>query len=67
MPVDAALPSGVNFGPAERARMVKDSIDICEKKGVVGAGYIPKTTRRTAPRTRRGCSRTTSTPKPASS
>ncbi len=32
--VDAALPSAVNFGPAERAQMVKKSIDICEKKGV---------------------------------
>jgi predicted Zn-dependent protease len=31
-----------NFGPAERAAMVKKSLDICEKKGVVGAGYIPK-------------------------
>ena len=31
VPVDAALPSGVNFGPAERARMVKDSIDLSEK------------------------------------
>ncbi len=40
--VDAALPSAVNFGPAERARMVKASTDICEKKGVLGAGYIPK-------------------------
>ena len=40
--VDAALPAAVNFGAAERARMVKQSIDICEKKGVVGAGYIPK-------------------------
>ena len=40
--VDAALPSAVDFGPAERARMVKASIDICEKKGVLGAGYIPK-------------------------
>ena len=38
----AALPSAVDFGPAERARMVKASIDICEKKGVLGAGYIPK-------------------------
>ena len=28
--------------PAERARLVKQSIDVCEKKGVVGAGYIPK-------------------------
>lgn len=41
--VDAALPSGVNFGPAERGQMVKQSLDICQKKGVVGSGYIPKT------------------------
>jgi len=41
--VDAALPSGINFGPRERAMMVKESIDICEKKGVLGSGYIPKT------------------------
>src|SRR5690349_9617843 len=40
--IDAALPSAVNFGPAERARMVKTSTDICEKRGVLGAGYIPK-------------------------
>ena len=40
--IDAALPSAVNFGPTERARMVKASTDICEKKGVLGAGYIPK-------------------------
>lgn len=40
--VDAALPSAVGFGPAERARMVKASTDICEKRGVLGAGYIPK-------------------------
>ena len=32
----------MNFGPAERARMVKDSIDLAEKKGVLGAGFIPK-------------------------
>jgi predicted Zn-dependent protease len=42
LPVDAALPSVVNFGPAERARMVRDSIDLSEKMGTVGAGYIPK-------------------------
>ncbi len=42
MEFDAALPSAVNFGPAERAQMVKVSTDICEKKGVLGAGYIPK-------------------------
>jgi len=40
--VDAALPAAVNFGPAERAEMVKQSIAVCEKQGVVGAGYIPK-------------------------
>jgi predicted Zn-dependent protease len=40
--VDAALPSGVNFGPAERARMVKESLDVCLKKGVIGSGYVPK-------------------------
>ncbi len=40
--VNAALPSAVSFGPAERAQMVKASTEICEKKGVLGAGYIPK-------------------------
>jgi len=40
--VDAALPVAVNFGPAERAQMVRKSIEVCEKKGVLGAGYIPK-------------------------
>src|SRR6478752_1760772 len=39
--VDAALPSAVSFGPAERARLVKQSIDICEKRGVLGSGYVP--------------------------
>jgi predicted Zn-dependent protease len=43
LPVDAALPSGVNFGPRERAMMVKASSDLCEKRGVLGSGYIPKT------------------------
>ncbi len=42
MQVDAALPSGVNFGPAERARMVKESLEVCQKKGVIGSGYVPK-------------------------
>jgi predicted Zn-dependent protease len=41
-PIEAALPAAVDFGPAERARMVKQSVDVCEKKGVLGAGYIPK-------------------------
>jgi predicted Zn-dependent protease len=40
--VESALPSAVNFGPGERAKMVKASTDICEKQGVLGAGYIPK-------------------------
>jgi predicted Zn-dependent protease len=40
--IDAALPSAVNFGPAERARNGQGSTDICEKRGVLGAGYIPK-------------------------
>ena len=40
--VDAALPSGVNFGPAERAQMVRQSLDVCQKKNVIGSGYIPK-------------------------
>jgi predicted Zn-dependent protease len=43
IPVDAALPAMVNFGPGERAKMVKASIDLSEKMGVLGAGYIPKT------------------------
>ena len=38
--VEAALPAAVNFGPAERARLVKQSVDVCEKRGVVGSGYI---------------------------
>lgn len=42
IPVDAALPSAVNFGPLERAKMVKTSLDVCDAKGVVGSGYIPK-------------------------
>ena len=42
IPVDAALPNMVNVGPGERARMVKESVDVATSKGVVGAGYIPK-------------------------
>jgi len=40
--VDAVLPSGVSFGPLERALMVKESLDISDEMGVVGSGYIPK-------------------------
>ena len=42
IPVDSALPNMVRVGPAERARLVKESLDIAASKGVVGAGYIPK-------------------------
>src|SRR3954453_23005711 len=42
LPIDGALPEAVAFGPAERARMVKQSVDVCEKKGVLGSGYIQK-------------------------
>ena len=42
MDVEAVLPSGVSFGPAERARMVKQSLEVCQKKGVIGSGYVPK-------------------------
>ena len=42
IPVDAVLPSGVDYGPAQRAKAVRQSLDICEKKGVLGSGYIPK-------------------------
>ena len=42
VPVDAALPAGVNFGPLERAKLSKQSIDVSDKMGTVGSGYIPK-------------------------
>jgi len=48
VPVDAALPKTIEFGPGERAAWVKQSVDICEKKGVLGAGYIPKAYQTTA-------------------
>jgi predicted Zn-dependent protease len=40
--VDAVLPSAVNFGPAERARLARQSIDLSDKMGTIGSGYIPK-------------------------
>ena len=43
MPVDAALSPMVNFGPGERAEMVRKSVAICDKMGALGSGYIPKT------------------------
>jgi predicted Zn-dependent protease len=42
IPVDAVQPRTADFGPGERAAWVKQSVDICEKQGVLGAGYIPK-------------------------
>jgi predicted Zn-dependent protease len=43
IPVDSALPAARAFGPAERAKMVRTSIDISKKMGTVGSGFIPKT------------------------
>lgn len=40
--VDAVQQATAEFSPGERAAWVKQSVDICEKKGVLGAGYIPK-------------------------
>lgn len=42
LPVDGAPTEMINLGPAERARMVKASLDVAAAKGVVGAGFIPK-------------------------
>jgi len=42
VPVNAVVPATADSGPGERAAWVKQSIDICEKKGVLAAGYIPK-------------------------
>src|SRR3954466_13103688 len=41
--IDAALPAAVDFGPGERAEMVRKSVAVCDKKGALGSGYIPKT------------------------
>jgi predicted Zn-dependent protease len=42
IPVDAALPASVNFGPAERARLARQSIDVSDRMKTVGSGFIPK-------------------------
>jgi len=42
VPVNAVVQKTADFGPGERAAWVKQSVEICEKKGVLGAGYIPK-------------------------
>jgi predicted Zn-dependent protease len=41
--VPPASQNVIDFGPAERARVVKTSLDVAAAKGVDGAGYIPKT------------------------
>ena len=62
--MDAALPSGVNFGPGERARMVQAEHRHRREEGRARRRLHPEATRRPATRTRRGCSRTTSTRRP---
>jgi len=47
IPVDAALPNLVDFGPLERAMLVNESISVTERMGTIGYGYIPKTDRTT--------------------
>src|SRR5262245_8181972 len=42
LPVNAVVQKTADFGPGERAAWVKQSVEICEKKGVLGAGYVPK-------------------------
>lgn len=42
VPVNAVAQATADFGPGERAAWVKQSVDICETKGVLGSGYIPK-------------------------
>jgi len=42
LPIDAALPAMVSFGPGERAEIVRKSVAVCDKKGALGSGYIPK-------------------------
>ena len=49
-----------DFGPGERAAWVKQSVDICEKKGVLGPATSRRPTRRPASRIPKGCSPTTS-------
>jgi predicted Zn-dependent protease len=42
IPVDGATPEMIAWGPAERGRMVRDSIDVAERAHVLAAGFIPK-------------------------
>ena len=44
IPVDAALPRDGQLRPGRaRARWCRKSVDVCDKKGALGSGYIPKT------------------------
>lgn len=40
--VDSARSSLIDFGPLQRAELVKASLDLSEQMGVIGYGYIPK-------------------------
>jgi predicted Zn-dependent protease len=42
LPVDGAPAELIGLGPADRARLVKASLDVAASKGVLGAGFIPK-------------------------
>ena len=54
IPVDAALPDMVGFGPGGRAELVRQSLDLSEAMGVVGYGYIPKNDQATCRATSEG-------------
>src|SRR5262245_35320309 len=47
VPVNAVVPATADFGPGARAAWVKQSVDICEKKGVRGSCYSTKSYRTT--------------------
>ncbi len=40
--VEAYVEETAAFGPAERARAVRQSVEMCAKRGLVGAGYLPR-------------------------
>lgn len=42
LPMDGAPVEMINFGPADRARIVRTSLDLAAKMGVLAAGYMPK-------------------------
>src|SRR6185436_9373056 len=42
VPGDAVVPATADCGPGERAAWVEQWIAMCEWKGVLAAGYIPK-------------------------